>query len=102
MQMATRIAAARSDRSRSSSSRNVNSMKRRHQRLLLKSLPANAVTLADYYKQDVYDRSDERISQTADLILEKLMWCPPHDLLGIRTKYVAVPFAALQMERMEE
>src|ERR1700694_5743071 len=26
---------------------------------------------------------------TADLILEKLMWCPRHDLLGIRTKYVA-------------
>jgi hypothetical protein len=34
-------------------------------------LPADAATVADYYKQNVYDPADEKIGQIADFLLEK-------------------------------
>jgi PRC-barrel domain len=69
---------------------------------LLKTLPADAFTVADYYKQKVYDPADEKIGQIVDLILDKSGAVPAAmisvgSFLGIKTKYVAVPFAALQV-----
>ena len=69
---------------------------------LLKTLPADTTTVADYYKQNVYDPGDEKIGHIADLVLDKSGAVPAAiisvgSFLGIRTKYVAVPFAALQV-----
>jgi hypothetical protein len=74
--------------------------------LLLNTLPADAATVADYYKQNVYDPADEKIGQIADLILEKSGTVPAAMIsvggfLGIRTKYVAVAFSALQVLQKE-
>jgi hypothetical protein len=44
---------------------------------VLKTLPADAATVADYYKQDVYDPGDEKIGQIVDLIVKKTVWCRP-------------------------
>jgi hypothetical protein len=74
---------------------------------LLKMLPADAATVEDYYKQNVYDPADEKIGQIADLIIEKSGYVPAviiavSGFLGIiGTKYVAVPFAALQVNLKE-
>ncbi len=73
---------------------------------LLKTLPADAATVADYYKQNVYDPADEKIGQIADLILDKSGAVPAAmisvgSFLGIRSKYVAVPFVALQLMQKE-
>jgi PRC-barrel domain len=70
-------------------------------------LPADAATVADYYKQKVYDPADEKIGEIVDLIIEKSGYVPAviiavSGFLGIiGTKYVAVPFAALQVNQKE-
>jgi hypothetical protein len=74
---------------------------------LLTMLPADAATVADYYKQKVYDSADEKIGEIVDLIIEKSGYVPAviiavSGFLGIiGTKYVAVPFAALQVNQKE-
>jgi hypothetical protein len=74
---------------------------------LLKMLPADAATVGDYYKQNVYDPADEKIGEIVDLIIEKSGYVPAviiavSGFLGIiGTKYVAVPFAALQVNLKE-
>lgn len=74
---------------------------------LLRMLPADAATVADYYKQKVYDSADEKIGEIVDLIIEKSGYVPAviiavSGFLGIiGTKYVAVPFAALQVNQKE-
>jgi PRC-barrel domain len=54
-----------------------------------------------YYKQNVYDPADQKIGQILDLVIKKDGAVPAAivsvgGFLGIATKYVAVPFTALQ------
>jgi PRC-barrel domain len=68
---------------------------------LLKTLPADGTTIANYYKQNVYDPADQKIGQILDLVIKKDGAVPAAivsvgGFLGIATKYVAVPFTALQ------
>jgi hypothetical protein len=43
---------------------------------LLTMLPADAATVADYYKQKVYDPADEKIGEIVDLVIEKSGYVP--------------------------
>jgi hypothetical protein len=67
---------------------------------LLKTLPADGTTIANYYKQNVYDPADQKIGQILDLVIKKDGAVPAAivsvgGFLGIATKYVAVPFHRL-------
>jgi hypothetical protein len=68
---------------------------------LLRTLPADGTTIANYYKQNVYNPADQKIGQIVDLVIKKDGAVPAAivsvgGFLGIATKYVAVPFTALQ------
>jgi hypothetical protein len=49
---------------------------------LLRMLPADAATVADYYKQKVYDPADEKIGEIVDLIIEKSGYVPASRLVA--------------------
>jgi hypothetical protein len=73
---------------------------------LLKTLPADGTTITNYYRQNVYDPADQKIGQIVDLVIKKDGAVPAAivsvgGFLGIATKYVAVPFTALQATRAE-
>jgi hypothetical protein len=38
---------------------------------LLTTVPANGVTVSEYYKQDVYDAHDNKIGDVSDVLLDK-------------------------------
>jgi hypothetical protein len=66
------------------------------------ALLADATTLGDYYKQDVYDPADQKIGQIVDLPIGKDGLVPAAIIavggfLGLRQKDVAIPFTALQL-----
>jgi hypothetical protein len=66
---------------------------------LLRTLPADGTTIANYYKQNVYDPADQKIGRIVDLVIKKDGAVPAAivsvgGFLGIATKYVAVPFTA--------
>jgi hypothetical protein len=68
----------------------------------LSSLPADAKTITNYYKQAVYDPSDNKIGDVADLLVDKdgkisAVLIGVGGFLGIGEKDVAVPFDALQL-----
>jgi hypothetical protein len=68
---------------------------------LLKTLPADSSAIANYYKQNVYDPADQKIGKIVDLVIKRDGGMPAAivsvgGILGIATKYVAVPFTALQ------
>jgi hypothetical protein len=72
------------------------------------TLPADVTTVADYYKQDVYDTADQKLGQIVDLLVHKDGWIPVAmisvgSLLKLKSKYVAAPFDALQrLERKDK
>jgi sporulation protein YlmC with PRC-barrel domain len=56
----------------------------------------------DYYKQNVYDRSDNSIGEVSDLLLDKsgqvrAVMLSVGGFLGVGGKYVSVPFDALEV-----
>ena len=66
---------------------------------LVRTLPADGTTIANYYKQSVYDPADQKIGRIVDLVIKKDGAVPAAivsvgGFLGIATKYVAVPFTA--------
>jgi hypothetical protein len=68
---------------------------------LLTSLPADASTVTNYYKQNVYDPSDNKIGEVTDLLVEKDGKIPAvmiavGGFLGIGEKDVAVAFDAVR------
>jgi sporulation protein YlmC with PRC-barrel domain len=70
---------------------------------LLSNLPETSNTIADYYKQDVYDTQDNKLGSVSDVLLDKsgrvsAVILGVGGLLGIGEKDVAVPFAALQLK----
>jgi|SRR5215475_3033015 len=66
----------------------------------LRSLPAEASTVTNWYKQDVYGPSEEKIGQISDVLVDKdgkigAFIVSVGGFLGIGEKHVAVPFDAV-------
>jgi hypothetical protein len=73
---------------------------------LLRDLPPDATTIALYYKENVYDSADQRIGRIVDLVIKPDGAVPAAivsvgGFLGLASKYVAVPFPALQVTQKE-
>jgi sporulation protein YlmC with PRC-barrel domain len=67
---------------------------------VLNSLPSNATTVTNYYKQNVYDPSDAKIGEITDVLVGKdgkvvVFIISVGGFLGIGEKDVAVPFTAI-------
>ena len=65
-------------------------------------MPSDAVSVNDYYKQNVYDTSDHTVGEVSDVLLDKngqvkAVILSVGGFLGLGGKYVSVPFNALQL-----
>ncbi|HEX3727391.1 MAG TPA: PRC-barrel domain-containing protein [Pirellulales bacterium] len=65
------------------------------------SIPAGAVTVTDWYKQNVYDRNDKKIGDIKDVLVDKSgkvtsLIVAVGGFLGAGAKDVAVPFDAVR------
>ena len=68
---------------------------------LLMKTPADAVTVTNWYKQNVYDSSNNKIGEIADVLVNKggqvtTVILSVGGFLGMDTKDVAVPFQAIR------
>ena len=66
------------------------------------TVPSDSVSLTDYYKQNVYDTSDNSVGEISDVLLDKdgrvtAVIVSVGGFLGLGAKYVSVPFNALRM-----
>ena len=66
------------------------------------TVPSDAVSVNDYYKQNVYNSSDNTIGEVSDVLLDKsgrvkAVILSVGGFLGLGGKYVSVPFNALQV-----
>jgi sporulation protein YlmC with PRC-barrel domain len=66
------------------------------------AVPGDSVSVTDYYKQNVYDTSDNAIGEISDVLLDKdsrvtAVILSVGGFLGLGAKYVSVPFNALRM-----
>jgi sporulation protein YlmC with PRC-barrel domain len=66
------------------------------------TVPSDSVSLTDYYKQNVYDTSDNSVGEISDVLLDKdgrvtTVIVSVGGFLGLGAKYVSVPFNALRM-----
>jgi sporulation protein YlmC with PRC-barrel domain len=64
--------------------------------------PGESVSVTEYYKQNVYDASDNAIGEVSDVLLDKdghvtAMILSVGGFLGLGAKYVSVPFNALRV-----
>jgi sporulation protein YlmC with PRC-barrel domain len=67
---------------------------------VLTTLPTNATTVTNYYKQNVYDPSDSKIGEISDVLINKegkidAFIVSVGGFLGVGEKDVAVPFASV-------
>jgi sporulation protein YlmC with PRC-barrel domain len=67
---------------------------------VLTTLPQDATTVSNYYKQNVYDPSDAKIGEISDVLLNKqgkvdAFMVAVGGFLGVGEKDVAVPFDAV-------
>lgn len=67
----------------------------------LRSLPTDVTTVTNFYKQNVYDLSEQKIGQISDVLVDKdgkinAFIVAVGGLLGIAEKNVAVPFNAVR------
>jgi hypothetical protein len=72
----------------------------------LGTLPPEAATITDYYRQNVYDPADQKIGEIVDLLVEKEGQVPATmisvgSFLALTKKIVAIPFTALQLTLKE-
>jgi hypothetical protein len=72
----------------------------------LGTLPPEAATITDYYRQNVYDPADQKIGEIVDLLVEKEGQVPATmisvgSFLALTKKIVAIPFTALQVTLKE-
>ena len=70
--------------------------------LMITTLPGEASPISDYYNQNVYDRSDNKIGEVNDLLLDSggkvnAVMVGVGGFLGVGEKNVAVPFQALKV-----
>jgi sporulation protein YlmC with PRC-barrel domain len=66
------------------------------------SVPSDALTISNYYDQDVYDNQNNKIGDVKDILLDKegrvsAVIIGVGGVLGIGEKDVAVPFNALKV-----
>jgi PRC-barrel domain len=66
---------------------------------MLRQVPADALTVTDWYKQDVYDPNNNKIGEVMDVLLDKSgkvtsLIIGVGGFLGAGEKDVAVPFDA--------
>jgi sporulation protein YlmC with PRC-barrel domain len=67
-----------------------------------KMAASDSVSVTDYYKQNVYDASDNTIGEVSDVLLDKdghvtAVILSVGGFLGLGAKYVSIPFNALHM-----
>jgi sporulation protein YlmC with PRC-barrel domain len=65
-------------------------------------VPGDSFSVTEYYKQNVYDPSDNTIGEVNDVLLDKdahvtAVILSVGGLLGLGAKYVSVPFSALRV-----
>ena len=65
---------------------------------LLRDISPDAITIAVYYKENVHDPADQKIGRIVDLVIKPDGAVPA---AGLASKYVAVPFPALQVTQKE-
>jgi sporulation protein YlmC with PRC-barrel domain len=70
--------------------------------LPLGTLPAEAASVTDYYRQNVYDTAGQKIGEIVDILLEKQGQVPGTmisvgSFLSLTRKVVVIPFPALQV-----
>jgi sporulation protein YlmC with PRC-barrel domain len=70
----------------------------------LQSAPSDSMTVTEYYKQNVYDRSDKKIGRVADVLIGKqgqinALVIGAGGFLGMGRHDVLVPFSAVQMTK---
>jgi sporulation protein YlmC with PRC-barrel domain len=68
---------------------------------MLRQVPADALTVTDWYKQDVYDPNNNKIGEVMDVLLDKSgkvtsLIIGVGGFLGVGEKDVAVPFDAVR------
>jgi sporulation protein YlmC with PRC-barrel domain len=68
---------------------------------IMSTVPTNSVTVADWYKQNVYDPSDNKIGEIMDVLVSPegratALIVGVGGFLGAGEKDVAVPFAAVK------
>ena len=74
---------------------------------LLRDISPEAITIAVYYKENVHDPADQKIGRIVDLVIKPDGAVPAAAIvsvggfLGLASKYVAVPFPALQVTQKE-
>jgi sporulation protein YlmC with PRC-barrel domain len=66
------------------------------------AVPANTLTVTDWYKQSVYDRADNKIGEVKDVLVDKdgkiaALIIGVGGFLGAGEKDVSVPFSAVAM-----
>ena len=66
------------------------------------TVPSDSVSVTDYYKQNVYDKSDNSVGEISDVLLDKdgrvtAVIVSVGGFLGLGAKYVSVPFNVLRM-----
>jgi sporulation protein YlmC with PRC-barrel domain len=66
----------------------------------LKSLPPDAMTVTNWYKQNVYDPSEQKIGEIADVLVDNdgrigTFIVSVGGFLGVGEKHIAVPFTAV-------
>jgi sporulation protein YlmC with PRC-barrel domain len=64
------------------------------------SVPTDATTVTNWYKQNVYDPSENKIGEIADVLIDKsgkieVFMVSVGGFLGVGEKDVAVPFSAI-------
>jgi sporulation protein YlmC with PRC-barrel domain len=73
---------------------------------LMTTVPANGVTVSEYYKQAVYDAHDSKIGDVNDVLLDKngqvtAVILGVGGFLGIGEKNVAVPFNDIRLSEKD-
>src|ERR1700736_5356181 len=69
---------------------------------IMSSIPNDSVTVTDWYKQNVYDPSDNKIGEIMDVLVDRqgkvsALIIGVGGFLGAGEKDVAVPFTAVQV-----
>jgi sporulation protein YlmC with PRC-barrel domain len=70
---------------------------------IMSSVPSNSVTITHWYKQSVYDPSDNKIGEIMDVLVDRegkanALIIGVGGFLGMGEKDVAVPFNAVQVK----
>jgi sporulation protein YlmC with PRC-barrel domain len=72
----------------------------------MSSLPHDSWTVANYYKQDVYDKGQSTVGKIDDVLIDKsgkitTLMVGVGGFLGVGEKDVALPFTAVQAEKKD-